>query len=43
MGAYTWTVETHNGQSTYKVTDGARTLSMPIHWSVRRQRANLGL
>jgi Cytochrome c554 and c-prime len=33
MGAYTWTVETRNGQSTYTVTDGARTLSLPIHWA----------
>ena len=33
MGAYTWTVETHNGQSTYKVTDGVNTLALPIHWA----------
>ena len=33
MGAYTWTVETRNGASTYTVTDGVRTLSLPIEWA----------
>jgi hypothetical protein len=37
QGAYTWTVETHNGQSLYKVTDGTSTLSNPIHWSFGAQ------
>jgi len=36
-GAYTWTVETHNNQSVYKVTDGTSTLSVPIHWSFGAQ------
>jgi hypothetical protein len=33
-GPYTYTVETHNGESTYAVTDGARTITLPIHWNV---------
>ena len=33
MGAYTWTVTTKNGQSTYRVTDGAATLTLPIQWA----------
>ncbi len=37
MGAYTWTVESHSGQSIYKVTDGTSTISMPIHWSFGAQ------
>lgn len=32
-GAYTYTVETKNGRPTYSVTDGTRTVSLPIHWS----------
>ena len=32
-GAYTYTVETKGGQTTYSVTDGTRTISLPIHWS----------
>jgi hypothetical protein len=32
-GAYTWTVETKKGQSTYSVTDGKSTLTLPIHWA----------
>ncbi|HKO14063.1 MAG TPA: hypothetical protein VJV22_18990, partial [Acidobacteriaceae bacterium] len=32
MGAYTWTVETKNGVSTYSVTDGRQTLTLPIRW-----------
>lgn len=30
---YTYTVETKNGQSTYSVTDGSRTITLPIHWN----------
>lgn len=34
MGAYTWTVTTAaNGKSTYHVTDGTSTLSLPIQWA----------
>jgi hypothetical protein len=34
MGAYTWTVTTAvDGKSTYSVTDGTNTLSLPIHWA----------
>lgn len=33
MGAFTWTVATKNGQSTYSVTDGTHTLTLPIHWA----------
>ena len=37
MGAYTWTVTTRNGHSTYSVTDGKNTLSLPIHWAFGAQ------
>jgi hypothetical protein len=37
MGAYTWTVTTRNGQSTYAVTDGTNTLSLPIRWAFGAQ------
>jgi hypothetical protein len=30
---FTYVVETKDGQSTYSITDGSRTLSLPIHWS----------
>ncbi len=30
---YTYVVETRNGQSTYSVTDGSATISLPIRWS----------
>jgi len=30
---YTYLVETKNGQSTYSVSDGTRTISLPIRWS----------
>src|SRR5512144_3041122 len=30
---YTYLVETANGQSTYSVSDGNRTLTLPIRWS----------
>ena len=34
MGAYTWTVTTAaDGKSTYSVTDGTNTVSLPIHWA----------
>lgn len=32
-GSYSYTVETHGDQSTYSVTDGVHTLSLPIHWN----------
>jgi Cytochrome c554 and c-prime len=32
-GLYTYSVETHAGESTYGVSDGARTISVPIHWN----------
>jgi hypothetical protein len=32
-GPYTYTVETHGDESTYSVTDGPRTISVPIHWN----------
>ncbi len=32
-GAYTYTVETHDNKSTYSVTDGVNTISLPIHWN----------
>jgi hypothetical protein len=37
MGAYTWTITTRDGQSTYAVTDGVNTLSLPIHWAFGAQ------
>ena len=30
---YSYVVETKNGQSTYSVTDGTRTIALSIHWS----------
>ena len=32
-GPYSYSVETHGKDSTYTVTDGTRTISLPIHWS----------
>ena len=32
-GAYTYTVETHGGKSTYSVTDGTHSIKLPIYWS----------
>ena len=32
-GAYTYTVETQADKSTYSVTDGTRTISVPIRWT----------
>lgn len=32
LGAYTYTVQTSNGHSTYSVTDGTDTLTVPIRW-----------
>lgn len=32
-GPYTYTVSTRDDKSTYSVTDGTRTVSLPIHWS----------
>jgi hypothetical protein len=31
--AYTYVVETLNGQSTYSVTDGTQTITLPIRWT----------
>lgn len=36
-GAYEYTVETHDGRSTYSVSDGTRTISVPIQWSMGAQ------
>lgn len=36
-GAYTYTVETVAGVTTYSVTDGQRTISLPVLWSVGAQ------
>ncbi|MGA9041926.1 MAG: multiheme c-type cytochrome [Terriglobales bacterium] len=32
-GAYSYAVETRNGRSTYSVTDGKNTISLPVNWS----------
>lgn len=32
-GEYTYTVETDGDKSTYRVTDGTRTISLPIRWT----------
>jgi len=32
-GAYTYTVETRGDQSSYSVSDGARTITVPIRWN----------
>jgi len=32
-GPYTYTVETHGEESTYSVSDGTHTISVPIHWN----------
>src|ERR1700685_4410736 len=32
-GDYSYTVETHGDNTTYSVTDGARTISIPVRWS----------
>ena len=32
-GPYTYMVETHDDKSTYSVTDGTRTISLPIPWN----------
>jgi hypothetical protein len=36
-GSYLYTVETHNGQSRYSVSDGIRTLTLPILWAMGAQ------
>lgn len=33
QGAYTYIIETAGGKSTYRVTDGAHSLTVPIYWS----------
>lgn len=37
VGAYTYSVETRNGQSQYIVSDGTRSISLPILWSMGAQ------
>ena len=32
IGSYTYRVQTKDGQSTYSVSDGTDTLTLPIHW-----------
>jgi hypothetical protein len=32
LGAYTYKVQTRDGRSTYTVSDGSDTLTLPIHW-----------
>ena len=32
-GAFTYTVERRGNESTYSVTDGTRTISLPLHWN----------
>ncbi len=32
-GAYSYSVDTSDAKSTYKVTDGTSTIELPIHWS----------
>ena len=32
-GAFSYTVATHGDESTYSVSDGTRTISIPIHWN----------
>ena len=32
-GPYSYTVETHGAESNYSVTDGTRTITVPIHWN----------
>ena len=31
-GSYTYVVETHGDQTTYSVTDGSRTITVPVRW-----------
>lgn len=33
-GAYAYSIETHDRKSTYNVTDGAHTISLPIRWTI---------
>jgi Zn finger protein HypA/HybF involved in hydrogenase expression len=32
-GQFSYSIETRNGQTTYRVTDGSDTISAPIHWA----------
>jgi len=32
QGGYTWTVSTRDGRSTYSVTDGSQTITVPVAW-----------
>lgn len=36
-GAYTYTVDTVGGKTTYSVSDGQRTIALPVAWSVGAQ------
>ena len=33
-GSYSYTVETHNGRTEYAVSDGTRTISIPVQWAM---------
>lgn len=33
QGSFTYTVETHDGRSTYTVTDGIESITLPIEWN----------
>ena len=37
MGAYTYTVQTKDGQSTYTVSDGTDSMTLPIRWDFGQQ------
>ena len=41
-GAYSYSVETHDGKSQYNVSDGTQTISLPILWSMARTGTDLG-
>lgn len=36
-GAYSYSVDTHNGKSVYSVTDGTQTITLPIGWAMGAQ------
>jgi hypothetical protein len=42
-GAYTYSLETRAGESTYTVTDGAQTIRIPIRWAMGSQAQTLVL
>jgi len=33
-GNYTYTIQTRGSQSTYSVSDGTRTISVPLRWTM---------